>query len=444
MSHFSAELSKIAAVLGVHSPALPRTTAHAHDLGMVGIDCLLVKGDNLEVLSEMLKSSPGCVDFSYIDPPYNTGQQFVYNDSRLGGQSPLWGEHTDWMAFMLPRLFLSRSLLKEGGVLAVSIDDYEYSRLKTILDVIFGESNHIATLTVARSKNGKGSKAGVSVNHEYVLLYGRSKQAVLHGLPEQQVEDYKKRDDRGWFKIDGLFRKKGDASRRSDRPNMFYPLYHDENGNVFTDNVGGRLKEVFPIDSSGVERRWLWGIEKAKSESWKLYASRTGVIYVKNYLTEEKRIKVKSLWDDVRYLTEKATNEVKHIFGEKIFETPKPLALLEDLIECCSPKDGLILDFFAGTGTTAHGAHLVNAKDGGSRKVILVEQNAQIPHGHIAREYGFTSVANIAEARLEYIRSEFLAYRFNSIEWSSESRVESRAQLSLLQNSAAYNVGLTP
>lgn len=419
MEEVSKEVSRLAGILGIPSAPIPARFLHSKTLSMVGIDCALVKGDNVPVLARFVETQSASVDFCYIDPPYNTGQSFIYDDSRLTGRSALWGAHSDWMGFMLPRLVLLKKLLKDSGIVAVSIDDYEYVRLRILLDCVFGEANHIATIVVTRSKNGKGSKAGVAVNHEYVLLYKRSRHGALLGLPEQQIETYEKHDQYGWYKIDGLFRKKGDASRREDRPNMYYPLYYDSKGTVYTEKLTEDLNEAFPVDTRGVERRWLWGRDKATAESWKLYASKGGIIYVKNYLTDEKRVKVKSTWDDVRYLTEKATNEVKEIFGEKIFETPKPIALLEDLIECCVGKEGLILDFFAGTGTTAHAAHMVNVKDGGSRRVILVEQNTPTPEGHISRSCGYKTLASITERRLHYVRSIFPGYSFAAHTWSS-------------------------
>lgn len=320
------------------------------------------------------------------------------------------------MGFMLPRLVLMHSLLDDDGVAAISIDDYEYAHLKILLDHIFGAENHLGTLIVHRSKNGKGSKAHIAVSHEHVLIYGKSGKAKILGLPEMDLDSYDKQDEHGRYKIDGLFRKKGEASRREDRPNMFYSLYYDSVGNVFTENSSGTLKETLPIDSKGIERRWLWGIDKARLESWKLYASQKGVIYVKNYLTNEKRVKIRSVWDSSRYLTERATNEINQIYGEKVFETPKPLGLIEDLIKCCSKKDALILDFFCGTATTAHAAFNVNQEDGGARKVLLVEQMARIDGEHPAASKGFRYIADIAEHRLAHIAALAENYNYKTIE----------------------------
>jgi adenine-specific DNA-methyltransferase len=320
------------------------------------------------------------------------------------------------MGFMLPRLVLMHDLLEDTGIAAISIDDYEYAQLKVLLDHIFGSENYLGSLIVNRSKNGKGGKTHIAVNHDYVLVYGKTTKAKILGLPELALNSYTQEDEHGRYKIDGLFRKKGEASRREDRPKMHYPLYHDSHGNVFVENISGDLEEVLPIDSKGIERRWLWGIDKARNESWRLYASPRGVIYVKNYLTNEKRVKIRSLWDSSKYLTERATNEINSIYGEKIFETPKPLGLIEDLVRCCTKKNALIIDFFCGTATTAHATYNVNREDDGTRKVLLVEQKAEIDSLHIAAARGFRCISDIAERRLQFISSQDESYMYKAID----------------------------
>jgi len=386
------------------------------DVSFDDVDCCLLIGDNLDTLTVLTEKYSNKIDFCYIDPPYNTGSKFVYDDRRYSSDTGIWGKHEAWMGFMLPRLVLMRCLLRETGVAAISIDDYEYAQLKILLDHIFGAENHLGTLIVNRSKNGKGSRAHIAVSHEHVLIYGKTEKSGIFGLPEMDLESYTKCDVHGRYKVDGLFRKKGEASRRVDRPNMFYPLYYDEAGSVYTENVSGTLSEAFPIDSKGVERRWLWGVDKARTESWKLFASPKGVIYVKNYLTDDKRVKIRSIWDDVRYLTERATNEITDIYGDKVFETPKPLGLIEDLIKCCTKKDDLILDFFCGTATTAHAAFNVNQSDNGNRKVVLVEQRAKIEDGHIALSKGFEFISDIAEYRLKKITTLSQEYSYLVVE----------------------------
>lgn len=377
-------------------------------------DCRLLRGDNLQWLSSLLAApSPG-FDFCYIDPPYNTGQQFVYSDAfKSSDQRAPWGRHTGWLRFMLPRLAAAHALLEPHGILAVSIDDRAAAPLKMLMDAVFGEARCIATLVVVRSKNGKGSRPHVAVNHEYVLLYGRSDAAHVSGLQEVDSTSYDKVDAHGRYKVDGLFRKKGDASLRSDRPNLYYPLYYSTRGEVFTTEAREGLRVAWPVDAKGVERRWLWGRDKAAEESWKLLASPGGVVYVKNYDAADKRVKLRSVLDSSAYLTDRATSETKAIFGEKIFETPKPIALIRDLADaCCANPAARVLDFFAGSGTTAEAIQELNARDGGRRTTVLVEQDAAIPDGHVAARRGHRTIADITMARLEHVRRRFPSFTF--------------------------------
>lgn len=372
----------------------------------------LLKGDNLSALFALYKNNKR-FDFIYIDPPYNTGGEFIYNDRRFGSGSPLWGNHSGWMTFMLPRLFLAKNVLESEGVIAISIDDYEYHRLKILMDAIFNENNCIGTLVVCRSKNGKGSNKNIAVNHEYVLIYGKSRSSALNGLEEADNDRYDKLDKFGRYSLDGLFRKKGEDSLRADRPSMFYPLYVSTNGEVFVSRQKENLMEVWPIDSKGVERRWIWGKDKAAAESWRLFSSPRGVVYVKNYQTFNKRVKIRSWLDSQDYLTDKATNELKNFFGEKIFDTPKPLKLIKDLISCCSAEDASVLDFFAGSGTTAHAIADLNKETGSERDIVLVEDITKIPSNHIAASHGFKEISDITEFRLKMLSEIYSDFSFN-------------------------------
>lgn len=218
-----------------------------HGSFLEDFDIALFKGDNIKWLKTLTNNKAEFVDLIYINPPYNTHSNFLYDDSRKGhGGIPAFGQHSAWMEFMLNRLIIARDLLKSTGILAVSIDDYEQPYLRILLDNLFGEANFIANIVVTRSKNGKGSNKSVATNHEYLLVYGKSSESALVGIPALP-DDYTLRDEHGFYKVDGLFRKKGDASRREDRPNMFYPLYVcTESGNVFTQKIRNDLLEIYP------------------------------------------------------------------------------------------------------------------------------------------------------------------------------------------------------
>ena len=377
------------------------------------LDCTLYSDDNRTFLLNLAVTHINTIGFCYIDPPYNTGSNFLYNDVRKSSSRGIFGKHSAWMQFMLPRLISIREMLREDGAIAVSIDDYEHPYLIILMNHIFGEENFIGNIIVCRSKNGKGSKKNIASSHEYLVVYGKSKETSLRGA-QDTGNKYDKHDEYGKYRIDGLFRKKGEASLRSDRPNMYYPIYYDGNGRVYLCDAPG-LKAVFPVDSRGVERRWLWSKETAKLRSRELFASRAGTIYVKNYFSPEKRTKIRTLWNDSAYFTERATNEVKNIYGDKVFDTPKPITYLKDILDQMSKPDDFILDCFAGSGTTAHAAFELNSEDGGSRKVILMESDAYIPEGHLARKAGFEKLSEITMYRLTYMNQIDDKYSFQVV-----------------------------
>lgn len=366
------------------------------------IGCALLTGDNLTHLADMAITNNNTVNFCYVDPPYNTGSKFLYDDTRKSSSVGVFGKHSAWMAFMLPRLVAAKEVMRNDGAIAISIDDYEHPYLMLLLNQVFGEENFIGNIIVCRSKNGKGSKKNVATNHEYLVVYGKSKATTLPGTPDNE-SNYNKQDEHGRYRLDGLLRKKGEDSLRSDRPNLFFPLYYDENGQVYVDEAPG-LRVAHPCDSAQIDRRWTWSKETVRANSWKLYASKNGAIYIKNYSSPAKKIKLRTWWDSSTYYTERATAEIKKIYGDKVFDTPKPVAYIKDIINQMSAPDAIIIDFFAGSGTTAHAVFELNKADGGSRKIILMESDAVIPEKHIARAHGFTLLSDITKYRLQYLK----------------------------------------
>jgi len=378
------------------------------------IDSVFFAGDNLISLKKLLQYSPEIIDLCYIDPPYNTGSSFLYHDKRKSQDSGIFGSHQAWLQFMLPRLVMARELLKESGVIAISIDDYEFPYLKILMDRIFEEKNFIGTVVVCRSKNGKGSKKNLASSHEYLLVYGKTAKASLRGESDEDTV-YDKEDTFGMYRVDGLFRKKGEASLRSDRPAMYFPLYvNTQTGEVSIDPQEG-WKQVFPKDSKGIERRWLWGKETTKERAWQLFSSKNGVIYVKNYAGKksgDKRKKIRTIWDDPSFYTERATNEITKIFGEKIFDTPKPIKFMRKIIDSMADENSVILDFFAGSATTAHAVFELNKDDSGNRKCILMESQDDIPSQHTAYIAGYRNICDISVARLKHLQQLDNSYKF--------------------------------
>jgi adenine-specific DNA-methyltransferase len=375
----------------------------------------LLRGDNLDALLRLYYAGT-TVKAIYIDPPYNTGKTFIYND-RFSGLDGIFKHQTAWMSFMLPRLLLAYELLEPAGVMFVSIDDNVQAYLKVLLDWVFNPSNFIAQFVVVRSKNGRGSSKNVALSHEYAIAYGKSSTVTFRGRMEQKdaATKYTQEDEHGRYYCPGLFRKKGEDSRREDRPNMYYPLYYTSDGKVYLEPGEGR-QEVYPKDSNGVERRWLWGRETANVNSHKLFAGKSGTIYVKKYYDEGERSKVRTFLNSPVYYTETATNELKKIYKDKIFETPKPIRLIQDLLDLVQMKDSdIVLDFFAGTGTTAEAVSALNQNDNVHRRTILVESNVLIPPSHIAYKYGYRVISDLTYERLKYVGNKYQT-SFTSIE----------------------------
>jgi adenine-specific DNA-methyltransferase len=429
LSEINCKINKLSISLGL-GKCLQRELFTQQSLSKIDLDndtdCIVFCGDNLNHLIGLSEEHSDSIGFCYIDPPYNCGSKFIYNDTRKGSDVGLWGKHSEWMEFMLPRLVAAHALLKKSGVIAISIDDYEFPYLKILMDKIFGEENFLGNIVVCRSKNGKGSKKNIASSHEYLVVYGKTNTSTLRGAPDD-AENYDKVDEHGQYRVDGLFRKKGQASLRSDRPNMFYPLYFDENGSVFIDPAPG-LKEVFPVDSKEIDRRWLWGKDTARVRAWQLYASPKGTVYVKNYSSEEKRKKIRTLWNKSSYYTERGTLEVKMIYGDKVFDTPKPLEYIKDIIDQMAQPDDLILDFFAGSGTTAHAAYELNKIDGGTRKVIMMESDDLVPEEHLAFKLNYKKICEITETRLRFLREQDDSYKYTVLNSSdthgNDNRIE--------------------
>ena len=349
--------------------ALLAALSNDHDLDEA-TDGLLIHSDNFQALNLLQARYRGQVKCIYIDPPYNTGGDgFVYKDGY---------QHSSWATLIHNRLTLAKPLLSQTGVIFQSIDDNEQTNLKLMTNDVFGEENFINTLVIKRSANGMGSKDGYSTNHDYILVnssYPNSKYRFFGTSPSLEYKQkFNKKDEFGLYKIDGIFRKKGAGSRKEDSPGCFYPLYYNpETGQVFLEKQEN-LSEALPYLPNGNYGRWVWGKDFAKSRLHRLYASESGTIYVKDYWDNSLREKPRSILEKNEYLTDTATNEIVKLFGNKIFSTPKPLNLIKSLADNSIQNDSLILDYFAGSGTTAHAVINLNREDDGRRKYILVEQ----------------------------------------------------------------------
>lgn len=326
----------------------------------------LLEGDNLHSLKLLEKTHKGKIDLICIDPPYNTGSKdFIYDDLFVDRTDNF--RHSKWLSFIHKRLEIARELLSEKGLIFISIDDNEVAQLKMLCDTVFGDTNFRGQ--IARSTGtptGQGNS--ILINEiDYIIVYSKTDKAVFNGLPfsEEDAKIYNMEDEYGKYLIRPL-RKTGGEDKREDRPSMYYSVSAPDG------------TKLYPIAPSGYESRWRCAesryyelceehrIEWQKGkEGWK--------VYQKFYL-EGRTKQPSNLWNNIEG-NKKATITIKDIFGKAVFDFPKPVELIKRIIAIGATENSVILDFFAGSGTTAQAVMELNAEDNGNRKFILCTNN---------------------------------------------------------------------
>lgn len=358
-------------------------------------DNLLVRGDNLEALKVLYRSYFGQVKLIYIDPPYNSGSDFIYPDNfadpvkaylRYSGQTDENGVllssnpetsgryHSAWLSMMYPRLFLGRQLLHDDGVIVVSIDDHEVAHLRLLLDEVFGSENFVGTV-IWNSTKSVTNTALISVSHTYNIIYARNKAYFTKNrshfrLPEPG-EGFSNTDDdpRGPWKADPF-------QVGGERPNQQYVIVNPKTGKRYRPNPGCSWKNDKNVfDRLIADNRIIFGASGEAGPQRKRF----------QWEAEERGRVAKTLWDDLP-ATSNATRDLDSIFGRHIFDNPKPVELIKRFISLGvhDPEDAIVMDFFAGSGTTAQAVLEMNASDGGRRRFILV----QLPEPIEDREFG--------------------------------------------------------
>lgn len=354
---------------------------------------ILIEGDNYHALSVLNYTHKGKIDVIYIDPPYNTGaKDWKYNNAYVDSTDTY--RHSKWLSMMNKRLHLARNLLTENGIICVTIDDYEVARLTILMEEIFGETNHLGTVVIKNNPSGRSTEKGFSVAHEYALFYSRTSKASIGRLErnESQIARYGEKDKMGSFEWVN-FRKHG--ATREESPAMFYPIYLTERSIRIPKIEWNKKKKEwlvlekpnssevvsYPVDEKGYERRWKWSIERAQKEKdqMKVGMDRTGklAVYIKSRLNEEGMLPL-TWWDNKLYsATSYGTNLIKEMFSKlQVFSYPKSLWAVKDCLKVMSTKENaIILDFFAGSGTTGHAILELNKEDDGSRSFILCTNN---------------------------------------------------------------------
>lgn len=366
---------------------------------------LIIEGDNFHTLSVLNYTHAGQIDVIYIDPPYNTGSRdFVYNDVFVDNEDTY--RHSKWLSFMEKRLRLANSLLKPSGAIFISIDQNELANLKLLCDEVLNGLTMSGLVSVAKgTTTGQDAKKfGSSI--DYLLVYvGPEFELQTLPLSDADKKRFSLSDERGPYSI-LQWRKTGKGDRREDRPNLFYPC------------VAPDGSEVFPIGPTGYESRW-----RGAKETFDEYESSGMVVWKKDkdgyrpylkYYLEGRGKAPSTLWDDVDG-NKKATIELKSIIGGGKFDNPKPTDLIRRCIQIATEdKNALVLDFFAGSGTTGHAVLKMNSEDGGNRTFILGTNN----ESGIAEDITYERIKGVVEgygetsgtpANVRYFKTDFVS-----------------------------------
>ncbi|WP_141014420.1 site-specific DNA-methyltransferase [Nocardioides sambongensis] len=372
-----------------------------------------VEGDNLEVLRLLPE---GSFDLIYIDPPYNTGNEFAYRDDFRGdrgtGRS---GRHAAWTAMMRPRLEQAHRVLDRRGALAISIDDNEVAHLRLLLDEIFGETNLLGQVVVNLNPKGRQLGRGFATSHEYLLVYARElRDCVLDASSRTTVREadfpLAAPDGRRYRRLP--LRNTNKKFNPLTAPTLHFPVWGDPvSGRVATAPFDGASR-IEPVFGDGRPAVWRWSAprieERPDDLECRLVRGTRGErvdVYQRDWLHPphgHRRKKLSTIWlaEEVGS-TDTAVAELKAILGP-VFESPKPTGLLRRLLETM-PDDARVLDFFAGSGTTGHAVALANAADGGRRTCVSVNSAEPTRTGSNAARAGYADVAAITRARLRAV-----------------------------------------
>ena len=399
---------------------------------------LYIEGDNLEVLKLLQETYLGKIKMIYIDPPYNTGNDFVYNDE-FGIRNEEWNGisgnydadgnqivgalekntesngrfHTDWLNMIYPRLKLAKDLLTDEGVIFISIDNNEIDQIVKLGSEIFGESNYIGTISNTNNPKGRSDDKYIATAHEYIVVFAKNiSMLTWYGFEptEEIIKRYNKVDADGQKYREIDLRKTGENDLREDRPNLFYYFYYNETtGEYFPSRddmtVSGAI-QIKPQREDGKEGNWRWGLDTAKSKLWKLIpkympSRKVWGIMEKDFLKDRDLVKPTSSWTFKDVNSERGTEEFIALgFDKRIFAKPKPVGTIKRCIKLATMREDIILDFFSGSATTAHAVMQLNAEDGGHRKFIMVQLPEETDEKSEAYKAGYQNICEIGKERI--------------------------------------------
>lgn len=407
---------------------------------------LFIEGDNLEVLKLLQKAYFGKIKMIYIDPPYNTGNEFIYPDKysetldtylaytgQIDSEGRRFSTNTDasgryhsrWLNMMFPRLYLARNLLREDGAIFISIDDHEVMNLRSMCDQIFGEENHVATLSILNNLKGRNDKKNVATCHEYLVVYGNER-FESYGLPltAEQLSQYKYKDENGNLYALRDLRKRGGNDKRTDRPNLYFPIYFNQNaGSCSLERRSEDDIEILPTLSDGVDGCWRWGKSKVKENLDILHPKhnkskdRWGIehrVYLDPTIRDqtedeeaddedinfERTSKTKSFWWGADISTDHAVRAFKDLFDRMGTDYPKSPKFMKRLLQMATRDGDLILDFFAGFSTTAHAVLELNYEEQSKRKFIMVQLPEPCGEDSEAKKAGYATISALSRDRI--------------------------------------------
>ena len=393
---------------------------------------LYIEGDNLDVLKVLRETYLGKVKMIYIDPPYNTGNDFVYNDDFAQGKddfeqsSGLFDEegnqtidpmqrntesngrfHTDWLNMIYPRLKVARDLLADDGVIFISIDDNEVENLRKVCDEIFGPSNFKSTSIIINNRGGR-DYGGIALQHDYVLIYTKSILGELN-LIEEKDKQFQYYDSIGGFNLMEL-RNRNVKFNDKNRPNLCYPFYvnpnkKDANGlmEISLEPKDGFI-EVYPAKSNGIQTVWRWGKEEKSRKNLNIEIfgkanQNGGYMIVQKYRKTTKM--QRSVWDEKEFVNERGTEAVKELFnGKAYFDYPKSVFTIKRILELGCKENSIVMDFFSGSATTAHALMELNAETGLNCQYVLVQLPASTDDNSDAYKKGYSTICDVAKERI--------------------------------------------
>ncbi|MFZ2769680.1 MAG: site-specific DNA-methyltransferase, partial [Minisyncoccia bacterium] len=342
---------------------------------------LIIEGDNYHALSVLNYTHAGKVDLIYIDPPYNTGNRdWKYNNDYVDAEDSF--RHSKWLSFMSSRLRLAKNLMRDDGFIVCAIDHYELFYLGILMDTVFGEENRLGIVAVVHKAEGRNQEKFFGTSHEYMLFYAKNKTLSKFNktvLDADIQATFNLKDAEGSYRLNNYLRSGGgDQNLRVNKPHFFYPIYVSKDLKHITLESKSGYEKILPITNSGQERTWKTVKETFldRLDAAQIVADRDQNNKIQIYEKYRENQVIKTHWVDPKYhAIHYGTKLIEKILGEKKFDFPKSLYLLIDTLKLTTKKDSIVLDFFAGSGTTGHAVLKLNAQDGGTRQFILCTNN---------------------------------------------------------------------